>query len=103
LRCCGAREHTPIPSSFDFFIFGFASRSFKKFGGDAPSSSLMDSTISPKVTSMEGKGVGARFLAHNISGVEGRVGTSRWGLKILTSKSITYTDLHKPNNKLVNA
>jgi hypothetical protein len=68
-----------------------------------PPSSLMDSTTSPKVTTMEGEGVGVRSLAYNILGVEGCVGTLGWGLKRLTRKLITYTDLHKPNNKLVSA
>jgi len=45
---------------------------------DAPPSSLMDSTASPKVKTTEGKGVGACFLAHNTSGVEGRVGVPGW-------------------------
>jgi hypothetical protein len=71
--------------------------------GDAPPSSLIDSTMSPKVKITEGEGVGAHSLARNISGVEGLVGASRWGLGRLTSNSITHTDLHKPNNKLVNA
>ncbi len=44
---------------------------------DAPPSSLMDSTMSPKVKTMEG-GVRARSLAHSISGVEGRVGIPGW-------------------------
>jgi hypothetical protein len=46
--------------------------------GDAPPSSLMDSTTSPKVKITEGKGVVARSLACNTSGVEGCVGTPRW-------------------------
>jgi hypothetical protein len=37
----------------------------------APPSSLMDSTMSPKVKTMEGEGIGARSLAHNTLGVEG--------------------------------
>ncbi len=45
---------------------------------DAPPSSLMDSTMSPKVKTTEGKGVGARSLACNILGVEGRVGAMGW-------------------------
>jgi len=61
----------------------------------------MDSTTNPKVTTMEGKGVAVRSLARNISRVKGHVGAPRWRLKRLTSKSITHTDLHKPNNKLV--
>ncbi len=36
---------------------------------DAPSCSLMDSTMSPKMKTMKGEGVGARSLAHNILGV----------------------------------
>jgi len=52
---------------------------------------------------VEGKGVGACSLARSTSRVGGRVGALGWGLKRLTSNSITYTDLHKPNHKLVNA
>jgi hypothetical protein len=63
----------------------------------------MDSTINPKVKTMEGEGIGACSLTHNISMVEGHVGTPGWGLGRLTSKSITHTNLHKPNNKLVSA
>jgi hypothetical protein len=63
-------------------------------------SSFMDSTTNPKVKTME-EGVGACFLACNILGVEGRVGTSGSRLGRLTKNSITNTDLHKPNNKLV--
>jgi hypothetical protein len=39
---------------------------------DAPPSSLMDSTPSPKVKTMEGEGVGVRSLASSTLGVEGR-------------------------------
>jgi hypothetical protein len=52
---------------------------------------------------MKGEGVGAHSLARNISRVEGRAGTSKWGLGRLTIKSITHMNLHKPNNKLVSA
>jgi hypothetical protein len=69
---------------------------------DAPPSSLMDPTVSPKMKTTKGEGIGACSLTHNTSGVEGRVGALRWGLGRLTSKSITHTDLHKPNNKLIN-
>jgi hypothetical protein len=58
---------------------------------------------SPKVKTTEGERVGAHSLACNTSGVEGHVGVSGWGLGKLTSNSITHTDLHKPNNKLVSA
>jgi len=34
--------------------------------------------MSPKVKTMERKRVGARSLAHNISGVEGHAGTPGW-------------------------
>jgi hypothetical protein len=60
-------------------------------------------TASLKVKTMEGKEVNMRFLARNISGVEGHVGALGWGLRRLTSNLITQTDLHKPNSKLVNA
>ncbi len=68
---------------------------------DAPLSSLMDSTTSPKVKTMEGKGVEVCSLARSISRVKGRARASGWGLGILTRNSIIHTDLHKPNNKLV--
>jgi len=65
--------------------------------------SLMDSITSPKVTILEGEKIAVHSLARNISRVKGHVGASGWGLKRLMNKSITYTDLHKPNNKLVSA
>jgi hypothetical protein len=40
-------------------------------------------------------------MTHRTLGVEGRVTALRWGLKRVTSKSITHMDLHKPN-KFVN-
>jgi hypothetical protein len=70
---------------------------------DAPPSSLMDSTVNPKVKTTKGKGVRARYLAHSTSWLEGCVRAPRWGVGILTSKSLTHMDLHKPNNKLVSA
>jgi len=70
---------------------------------DAPPNSLMDSTASPNVKTLEGEGVRAHSLACSISGVEGRVGASGWGLGRLISNSITHMDIHKPNNKLVSA
>jgi hypothetical protein len=45
---------------------------------NTPPSSSMDSTMNPMVKTLEGEGVGARSLAHNISGVEGRAGTPGW-------------------------
>jgi hypothetical protein len=69
---------------------------------DALPNSLIDSNANPKVKTLE-EGVGARFLTCSISRVEGRVGALGWGLGQVTSGSIIHKDLHKPNNKLVNA
>jgi len=54
------------------------------------------------VTIVEG-GVGARSLAYNVLGAEGRAGALGCKLGRFTSKSIIHIDLHKPNNKLVSA
>jgi hypothetical protein len=70
---------------------------------DAPPSSLMDSNVSPKVKTTEGERVGECSLPHNISEVEWCARALRWGLRRLTSNSITHTDMHKPNCKLVSA
>ncbi len=56
-----------------------------------------------KVKTMEGSKVEACSLSHSILGVEGHAGAPEWGPGRMTSKSITHTDLHKPNNKLVSA
>jgi hypothetical protein len=56
-----------------------------------------------KVKTTEGWKIGVRSLARNTLGVEGRVGAPKWKLGWMTSKLIIHTDLHKPNNKLVNA
>jgi hypothetical protein len=45
---------------------------------DASSSSLMDSTASPKVKIVEGEGVRALSLAHNTSRVKRCAGAPRW-------------------------
>jgi hypothetical protein len=63
----------------------------------------MDLILNPKVKIAEGQGIGARSLACNTSGVEGRAGAPRCGLGRMTSESIIHTNLHKPNNKLVSA
>jgi len=63
----------------------------------------MDSTMSPKVKSSEGEGVGVHSLVRSTLKVEGCAGALGWGLRRLTSNSIIHTDLHKPNNKLVSA
>jgi len=52
---------------------------------------------------MEGKGVGAHFLACSTLRVRGHVGALGWALGRLNNNSITHTNLHKPNNKLVSA
>jgi hypothetical protein len=63
----------------------------------------MDLIASPKVTTMEGEGVGVRSLVCSILGVEGCVKAPGWGPGRLTSKSISNMNMHKPNNKLVSA
>jgi hypothetical protein len=63
----------------------------------------MHSTANAKVKTTEGKKVGVHSQAHNTSRVEGHVRAPRWGLVRLTSKSITYMNVQKPNNKLVSA
>ncbi len=62
---------------------------------------MIDSIANPRVKTMKGEEVGARSLAHNISGVKRCVRTPGWGLRRFTSKLITHTDMHKLNNKLV--
>ncbi len=69
---------------------------------DAPPSSLMDSTKSLKVKTTKG-GVRARSLAYNTLGGRGACWNSKMGLGRLTSTSLIHTNLHKLNNKLVNA
>jgi hypothetical protein len=59
--------------------------------------------MNPKVKIIKGERVGACSMVSNISGVEGHVGASKWGLGRLTSKSITHIDLQKPNKMLVSA
>jgi len=63
----------------------------------------MHSIANQKMIIMEGEGVRACSLPHNILKVEGCARAPGWGLERLTSKSITHMNLHKPNNKLVNA
>jgi len=41
---------------------------------DTPLNSLIDSTASPKVKIMEGKGIKVHSLFHNTPGIEGCVG-----------------------------
>jgi hypothetical protein len=47
---------------------------------DTPPNSLIDSTMNPKLKTMEGEGVGVRSLAHNTSRVEEHAGALGWGL-----------------------
>ncbi len=68
---------------------------------DAPPHSLKDSNVNPKVKTTER--VGVQSLARNTLGVEGRARAPLWGLGRMTSRLIIHMDLHKPNNKLVNA
>jgi len=49
------------------------------------------------------EGMGIHSLARSILGVEGRAGALRWALGRVTSRSVIHMNLHKPNNKLVNA
>jgi len=55
------------------------------------------------VNTTEELGVGVCSLVRSTSGVKGHVGALGYGLGRVTSKSITHTNLHKPNNKLVSA
>jgi hypothetical protein len=70
---------------------------------DTPPSSLMDSTANLKMKTTKGERIGVRSLICSILRVEGHAGALGWGLGRLMSKSITHTDLHKLNNKLVSA
>jgi len=69
---------------------------------DAPTSSLMELTASPKAKIAE-EGVGECSVARSTLGVKSCVGASGWGLGRFTSKSITHMDLHNPHNKSVSA
>jgi hypothetical protein len=63
----------------------------------------MDSIMNPKVKIAEGSRVGVCSLARITLGVEGCARALGWGLRRMTSRSIIHIELHKPNNKLVNA
>jgi hypothetical protein len=56
----------------------FYCKTLGHIASDALPSSLMDSTTSPKVKTMEGKGVGTRSLVCNTLGVEGCAGVPGW-------------------------
>ncbi len=68
------RSHEAFIVSFAFVTQSFAT--WITF--DAPPNSLMDLTTSPKVKTIEGKGVGAHSLVRNTLGVEGHVGALGW-------------------------
>jgi hypothetical protein len=67
-----------------------------------PPNSLIDSIVSLKVKTTKGEGIGVHSLARSILGVEGHVGALGWKLERAISRSIIHTNLHRPNNKLVN-
>jgi hypothetical protein len=69
---------------------------------NAPPNSLINSNANLKVKTME-KIIKVRSLICNISRVEGHVGALGWGLGRVIKRSIIHIDLHKLNNKLVNA
>jgi hypothetical protein len=68
----------------------------------APPSSLMDSTSSPKAKTTEGEKVGHALWLTTLWGIRA-CWSSGMGLARLISNSITDTHLQKPNNKLVSA
>ncbi len=67
-----------------------------------PPHSLNDSNVNPKVETTK-EGVEIHSQTHNILKVERRAGVSGWGLGRVTSGLIIHMNLHKLNNKLVNA
>ncbi len=64
---------------------------------DAPPHSLKYYNVSPKVETMEEKGVGIYFLIQSNSKIEGCVQALGWGLGQMTNRSIIHTNLHKPS------
>ncbi len=70
---------------------------------DEPLNSLTYSNANPKVKTMEEEGIGVHSLACSTLVVNGHVRALGWGLGWMINGSIIHTDLHKPNNKLVNA
>jgi hypothetical protein len=69
---------------------------------DAPPHSLKYSNTNSKVKVIE-EGVGVRSLARSTSRVNEHARASGWGIGRMTSGSTINTNLHQPNNKLVNA
>jgi hypothetical protein len=70
---------------------------------DAPPNSLIDSIVSKKWKQRNEKKIGVDSLTCNTLGVEWHTRAPGWGLGRVISKSNIHMDLHKPNNKLVNA
>jgi hypothetical protein len=91
-------------NNFISIIFQVNRHNIKVFPnvGEAPPSSSMDSTVSPKVKTVEGGGVGSHSRTCSTLGVEGACWSSGMGLGQATSTSIIHIDLHKPS-KLVSA
>ncbi len=65
---------------------------YKSFNIDTPPNSLIDLTVSPKVKTAKGQGVGVLSLVRNTLGVKGHARDLGWGLKRVTSGSIIHMD-----------
>jgi hypothetical protein len=70
---------------------------------NAPPTPLRTQLWIQRVKIAKGQGVETHSLAHNTLGVEGHARALGWGLGRVASKSISHTNLHKLNNKLVSA
>ncbi len=89
-----------IPLAFlAFFCSTWCNFVFKYAFEYTPPSSLIDSNVSPRWTQQKNEELG---YTPWFTG-KGACCSSKIGLGRMTSKSITRTNLHKPNNKLVNA
>jgi len=69
---------------------------------DAPPNSLINNCESKGENNGRIR-IWVQSLVYNTLGVEGRVRALRWGLRQVKSASIIHTNLHKLNNKLINA
>ncbi len=70
--------------------------------GDAPLSSMMESTTNPKVMKMEGEEIGACSLACNTSRVEGCARALGWSNKLhQASQLLTWTCINQATSWLV--
>jgi hypothetical protein len=70
---------------------------------DAPPHSLKDSNASSKAKITKEERIEVHSLIGNTLGVEGHARAPRCELGQMTSEPIIHANLHKPNNKLVNA